>query len=506
MTDVNASNGPGAGASSAVSGSAGSAPSAPQSVEAEAKSIVDANTTVASSGPNAGRAVVDTKGIAQSLGEARRADPERGRAVGNAVASQLDAAAQGRLASDQRAAQNAGAIANQMNAEAAMGRATMTAAADATRTAAVAQAQAAASTAHAREMSETRAQVRDAMTDAPGRAPTEAEVSRAARRSASWPGETAPTVTPPTAGEALAARHATEVSAGWFGATRTDYATGEIAGEILSAKAADPARGARLQAETLEALPDVEANAVKKEIERREATIAVESREGLDVLYARATGQGRFAPDGTRLEGELAGGMMQSRSVHQTTILGVPVGAAHTSDVMNGVLKGEHGTTPYGSGTKLEGRTQMLSATGSVFVGPDADNPYVQLTGGFDLMQADAKLDTLVGHDGKRTGLVVELEAGARAARAGGSVEVNTPLGHVVPFSEYVFGTDKTVSLRIAADVEAGGAGAGVGGGGFYDHETGRFQVNVSALASWIVGADVQATLSVGNAFANRER
>ena len=171
----------------------------PNAVEAVAADITAKNTSVPTTGPNAGRATVDTAGIAKDIDAIAATDPAKAAAVEKAVAVNLDAAAIGRLGQDQRAARDQAAISNQTQADAAMGRAEAKEAEAAAARAAVAQNQAALSTAHANRQAETRAAVRDTMTEALGRAPTDAEVADASRKASSWPGDTAPVATAPTA-------------------------------------------------------------------------------------------------------------------------------------------------------------------------------------------------------------------------------------------------------------------------------------------------------------------
>jgi len=215
--------------------------------------------------------------------------------------------------------------------------------------------------------------------------------------------------------------------------------------------------------------------------------------DNVDVMYIE--GSGSFTDDGetATLEGEFGlGGVRMDHSGH----LAGPLGGSHNLNVLTGEASFYAGDTRYGGGMEAKASASMVEQQGSLFLGEDENNPFIEADAGYKLMTAEAKFDYLLGSDGRRRG--VSLGAGAEAKAATGHVRAERNIR--IPL------TDHTISVRFKGSGSAGSAGGSAGGYGYQDIETGRVHVGVFGRAALGLGLGGDLDISVGPAYETRDR
>lgn len=212
----------------------------------------------------------------------------------------------------------------------------------------------------------------------------------------------------------------------------------------------------------------------------------------VDVIYSEGTGSTQSVGALGTAEGKVGAGM--ARMDHSGNFGASPVGGSHQLEVMNAEAKG-HAGIAHGVGAKGTAGTRMVKQGGSVFVG-EANNPYAEAGGEYELMSAEAKGDVLLGSDGKRAGIGIGGAAGAAAAKGDLQGEINIP----IPF------TDKTFTIRAKGGGSAGSIRAGARAYAYKNLETGRHHLGSGGEAALLLGGKVDLDLSIGPKYTSRDR
>lgn len=215
--------------------------------------------------------------------------------------------------------------------------------------------------------------------------------------------------------------------------------------------------------------------------------------DNIDVMYVEGSGNFHSDDDRTSVEGKLGIGM--ARMDHTGHIAG-PLGGSHKLDVLTAEASFYGGETRYGRGMEAKAGASMVSEEASLFGGPDENNPFGEVAGGYKLMTAEARGDYLLGSDGRRAG--VSLGGGAEAKAASGDIrgETNIP----IPLTGW------TISLRGKASGSAGSLGASAGGYGYKDLETERYHVGAFGKLAAGLGLGGDVDISIGPPYSSRDR
>jgi uncharacterized Zn-binding protein involved in type VI secretion len=215
--------------------------------------------------------------------------------------------------------------------------------------------------------------------------------------------------------------------------------------------------------------------------------------DNVDVMFAEAGGTASAEDGRATAQGEAALGAV--RMDHSGHIMG-PVGGSHKLQTYTADAKayGSIGTT--GGGVEAAAFARMVEEEGSLFLGPDENNPYAETGGGYALMKAEAKGDALLGSDGRRAGVALGGKAGASAVEGDLKGEINIP----IPF------TDWTISGRGKVSGDAGSVGIGGGAHAYKDLQTGRYHGGVFGKAAAFLGIGGDLDLSIGPPYSGRDR
>ena len=138
---------------------------------------------------------------------------------------------------------------------------------------------------------------------------------------------------------------------------------------------------------------------------------------------------------------------------------------------------------------RLGGEVGVAKVAGSVFVGPDPNNPFGEARGELKAFSAEAKGDFLVGGAGRRVGLGLGGKLKVTPVSAKVSGETNIPL----PF------TDWTLAVRGSARGSAEGV---LEGHAYYDKQEERAHVGGTGGILGILGLDI----SMGKPYTTRSR
>lgn len=215
--------------------------------------------------------------------------------------------------------------------------------------------------------------------------------------------------------------------------------------------------------------------------------------DNVDVMFFEASGAASAGDGRASAEGETALGM--ARMEHSGHMVGALGGShemqSHTADAK---FYGSVGTT--GLGAEVEASARLTEQEGSLFLGPDANNPYAEAGAGYSLMKAEASGDALLGSDGRRAGVALGGKASASVADGSAGGEVNIP----IPFTNWTF----SVRGKVSGDVAA----AGVGGGGhaYKDLQTGRYHGGFFGEAAAFLGIGADLDFSIGPPYESRDR
>ena len=215
--------------------------------------------------------------------------------------------------------------------------------------------------------------------------------------------------------------------------------------------------------------------------------------DNVDVFYLQADGDAKKNGWVGQAKGEVGGGLLKMS--HAGHLGNDYVGASHKLESMTAEAKAAGGIVA-GAGGTISAKAAVKVQEASLFVGKDKNNPWAEAGGEYNLLQAEAKADALIGSDGRRAGLVLGGKAGAASATGDLKGEVNIP----IPF------TDWTLSLRGKGGGAVGAVGAGAGAHAFKDLETGRYHAGAWGEAAAFVGIKGDLDLSVGPRYNSRER
>lgn len=215
--------------------------------------------------------------------------------------------------------------------------------------------------------------------------------------------------------------------------------------------------------------------------------------DNVDVLYALADGSAQNAGLLGHAKGEVGAGLLKTS--HAGNFGDSYVGGSHKMESMSAEVKASGGIVT-GVGGTASAKAAVKSQEGSLFTGKDPNNPWAEAGGEYNLLQAEAKGDILLGSDGKRAGVALGGKAGAAAASGDVKGEINIP----IPFTNW------TVSARGKGGGSVGSVGAGAGAAAYKDLESGRYHAGVWGEAAALVGLSGDLDLSVGPRYSTRER
>jgi len=211
------------------------------------------------------------------------------------------------------------------------------------------------------------------------------------------------------------------------------------------------------------------------------------------VLYADARGDSKAEGLLGSASGEISAGAVK---MDHAGYLGNPyVGGSHKMELWTAEAKAAGGVV-HGAGGTASAKATWHSGEGTLFVGTDQNNPWAEGGGAYSLLQAEAKVDALVGSDGRRAGLAVGGQAMATTAAGDLKGEISIP----IPF------TDWTISLRGKGGGSVGSVGAAGEAHAYKDLQTSRYHAGMGGEAAALVGIKADFDLSVGPRYANRER
>jgi len=215
--------------------------------------------------------------------------------------------------------------------------------------------------------------------------------------------------------------------------------------------------------------------------------------DNIDVMFFETSG-GVHAGDGrVSAEGDIATGGV--RMEHVGHLLG-PLGGSHELNVMTADAEIYRSVGKTGLGFEGQAGARMVEQGASVFAGPDANNPFAEVGGSYSLFSAEASGDFLLGSDGRRAGVALGGQAGASAIDGSAGGEINIP----IPFTNW------TISTRGGVSGSAGAVGAGAGGHGYKDLQTGRLHFGGFVDIEAILGIGANLDLSIGPAYDARDR
>jgi len=117
---------------------------------------------------------------------------------------------------------------------------------------------------------------------------------------------------------------------------------------------------------------------------------------------------------------------------------------------------------------------------------------YIGANGEAKLLTAEAKVDYLLGTDGRRTG--IGFGAGAEAATAKGDIEGQGGIKLPIPFTDYSF----TLGAKVKAGASAGSVGAGGHVGVFHDQEDGKIHATIGGELAALVGLELDLDIMFG--------
>jgi hypothetical protein len=220
---------------------------------------------------------------------------------------------------------------------------------------------------------------------------------------------------------------------------------------------------------------------------------ALVNDKGVQAIYVNADTENNSSGLLGHTQGSVGVGLLKME--HSGHIVG-PLGGSHKLETMTAEAKGEARVTSYGASVKAEGKAQMQAEEGTLFLGNDENNPWVEAGGGYALMQVEASSELLIGSDGNRAGLIFGAKAVADAASGNIKGEVNVP----IPF------TDWTINLRGKGGGGIGSVGAGGGAHAYKDLKSERYHLGVWGAAAAFVKIDADVQLSVGPKFNSRKR
>ena len=215
--------------------------------------------------------------------------------------------------------------------------------------------------------------------------------------------------------------------------------------------------------------------------------------DNVDVLYVVADGKAKRK--GILGDAKVEVGMGLLKMSHAGKFGNSYFGGSHKLESMTAEAKAEGGIVA-GLGGKASAKALMKSQEASLFVGKDNNNPWAEAGGEYNLLQAEAKVDALLGSDGRRVGIVLGAKAEAAAATGDLKGEVNVP----IPWTNWI------LSIKGKAGVKAGAVGAGAGAYGFKDIASGRYHTGAWGVAAALVGINGVLDLSAGPRYDSRER
>ncbi|MDP1903632.1 MAG: hypothetical protein Q8M09_05205 [Pseudomonadota bacterium] len=214
----------------------------------------------------------------------------------------------------------------------------------------------------------------------------------------------------------------------------------------------------------------------------------------VDVFYLATDGKASREGVLGHASGEVSGGLLKMS--HAGHFGGSSYfGGSHKLDVLAADAKISGGLVK-GVGGTASAKAAFKAQEASVFVGKDANNPWLEAGGEYSLLQAEAKGDFLLGSDGRRAGLALGGKAVAATASADAKGEINIP----IPFTNW------TISARGKGGGTIGSAGAGGGAHAYKDLQSGRYHGGVWGEAAAFVGLNADLDLSIGPRYDNRER
>ena len=154
---------------------------------------------------------------------------------------------------------------------------------------------------------------------------------------------------------------------------------------------------------------------------------------------------------------------------------------------------GLKGGVVQGADVSGQARAAWGTATGSVFVGDDPNNPYEEIGATVNVLQAEAAGDVTLGEGGYGTGVKVRGKAAAEVVAGDIFQEQNIPVGD-----------GNTVSTRAKVGASAGSVGGEYGGWAEQDKGTGRTHVGGIGKVEAGVGLGVSGDVSYGPAYEDR--
>ncbi|HYH23452.1 MAG TPA: LysM domain-containing protein [Azospirillum sp.] len=215
--------------------------------------------------------------------------------------------------------------------------------------------------------------------------------------------------------------------------------------------------------------------------------------DNVSALYAMADGEAKRQGLLGQAKGEVGVGMVKME--HAGHLGNRYVGGSHKMELLTAEAKAAGGIV-HGAGGTASAKAVMVAQEGTLFAGTDQNNPWAEGGGEYSLMQAEAKVDGLIGSDGRRAGVALGAKAGAAAASGDLKGEINIP----IPFTDY------TLSLRGKGGASAGSVGAGAAAYAFKDLESGRYHMGAGGEAAAFLGLKADVDLSIGPRYTGRER
>lgn len=258
------------------------------------------------------------------------------------------------------------------------------------------------------------------------------------------------------------------------------------AGAAEAAKAGKEAASDKADSKPGEVVKPCEKAKKKEEL----AKVRAGGDDNVDVFYAEAGGS---AKDGVA-QGQVGAGMTRMNHAGHFGDNSI-FGGSHQLETFTADAKG-HAGADGGAGLKGAAGARMVKEGGTLFVGTDANNPYAEAGGEYELFSSELKGDALLGSDGKRVGVALGGAASASAAKGDLMGEINIP----IPFTNW------TLSLKGKGGVSAGALGAGARGYGYKNLETGRFHLGAGGEAAALLGAKADFDLSLGPSYTSRDR